>query len=187
MNPELSERIGRSVRMLRGARGLSQQQMADLSGLPRATWSHLESGAANPTLAVLHRVSQALQVPIEELISSPRAACRHYPAAALPATTRGDAVLRKVLPDKIAGIDLERLELPPGGHLTGIPHMPGTREYLTCERGVLQLRVAGESWKLREGEVVVFRGDQRHSYHNAGGSTAIGYSVLLLAPQADGT
>jgi hypothetical protein len=30
--------------------------------------------------------------------------------------------------------------------------------------------------------VVVFRGDQRHSYRNHAGRAAVGYSVVLLAP-----
>jgi quercetin dioxygenase-like cupin family protein len=41
--------------------------------------------------------------------------------------------------------------------------------------------VAGESWVLKPGDVVVFRGDQKHGYSNAGSKTAIGYSVVLLA------
>jgi hypothetical protein len=31
------------------------------------------------------------------------------------------------------------------------------------------------------GDVLVFRGDQRHSYRNAGKDQAVGYSVVLLA------
>jgi hypothetical protein len=31
---------------------------------------------------------------------------------------------------------------------------------------------------------VVFRGDQRHSYHNPGGRSAVGYSVVLLTPRS---
>ncbi|HEX9104151.1 MAG TPA: cupin domain-containing protein, partial [Polyangia bacterium] len=54
-------------------------------------------------------------------------------------------------------------------------------EYLTCESGELQLSVAGESWLLKPGDVVVFRGDQKHGYANVGGKTAVGYSVVLLA------
>ena len=59
-----------NIEQLREARGLTQQQIAKLAGVPRATWANLESGAANPTLAVLHRVAHALQVPLEELIAS---------------------------------------------------------------------------------------------------------------------
>jgi transcriptional regulator with XRE-family HTH domain len=77
MSEAMAERLGRNVRQLRDARGMTQQQMARLSGLPRATWANLESGAANPTLGVLAAVAGALQVSIEELISPPRASARH--------------------------------------------------------------------------------------------------------------
>src|SRR2546425_8251647 len=76
------------------------------------------------------------------------------------------------------------LEFSPLARLTGIPHTPGTREYLTCESGRIELVVAGEKWLLQPGDVVSFRGDQRHSYANPARATAVGYSVVLLAPIA---
>jgi transcriptional regulator with XRE-family HTH domain len=182
MAEDLAARLGRNVRHLREARGLTQEQMARLSGIPRATWSHLESGGSNPTLAVLHRVALALQVPIEELTSEPRASCRFYPQAALSTRRQGDAVVRKLLPDSIPGMLIDRMEIAPRGRMTGVPHMPGTREYLTCESGQITLAVAGEQWTLQPGDVVVFRGDQRHSYSNAAARPAVGYSVVLLTP-----
>ena len=182
MNDDLASRLGKNVRELRVARGLTQHQMAKLSDLPRATWANLESGAANPTLTVLHRVASALQVPIEELISAPRAAVKHYPPSALPTRTRGDVVVRSLLPDKVAGMVLERIELPPRGRMTGVPHTPGTREYLTCETGEIELVAAGETWRLAPGDVVVFRGDQRHGYANPTSAPAVGYSVVILQP-----
>jgi quercetin dioxygenase-like cupin family protein len=65
-----------------------------------------------------------------------------------------------------------------------VPHTPGTREYLTCERGTVELAVGGERYRLGEGDVVSFRGDQRHGYHNPGSSTAIAYSAIAFAPVA---
>jgi XRE family transcriptional regulator, regulator of sulfur utilization len=156
--------------------------MAKLSGVPRATWSHVESGSGNPTLSVLARVAASLQVPLEELTSAPRAQARFYPRGALAEHRQGDGSVRKLLPDAIPGVVIDRMELPAGGRIAGVPHMPGTREYLTCEAGVLVLAVAGEQSRLAPGDVVVFRGDQRHSYHNPGTRTAVGYSVVLLAP-----
>jgi quercetin dioxygenase-like cupin family protein len=41
--------------------------------------------------------------------------------------------------------------------------------------------VGGTQWTVGPGDVLVFRGDQRHSYRNAGRETAVGYSVVLLA------
>jgi quercetin dioxygenase-like cupin family protein len=42
--------------------------------------------------------------------------------------------------------------------------------------------VGGETWTLSPGDVLVFRGDQRHGYRNAGEVEAVGYSVVVLAP-----
>jgi transcriptional regulator with XRE-family HTH domain len=181
MSAELGDRIARNVKQLREARGLTQEQMAKIAGVPRATWTNLESGTANPTVAVLHRCAAALQVAIEELLSTPRAACEYFPLAALPARTQGQARVRRLLPHPIPGMEMDRIELPPGGRMPGVPHTPGTREYLTCESGEFLLAAAGERWHLHRGDVVAFRGDQRHSYANPGAGVAVGYSVVVLA------
>lgn len=160
---------------------MTQQQMARLAGIPRATWGHLETGSANPTLLVLDRAATALQVPLEELTASPRAFGRKYPKASLRTRKQGDGEIRQLLPDPIPGMLIDRMELPPRGRITGVPHMPGTREYLTCESGEIVLTVAGEEWRLAPGDVLVFRGDQRHSYANPGAYRAVGYSVVVLA------
>ncbi len=179
---DLPTRLSDNVKQLRAARGLTQAQMAKLSGLPRATWAHLESGGANPTLAVLHAVALALGVPLEELIAEPRADVKHYQKGELPARLRGNVTVSSLLPDNVPGTQMERLELPPGGRLIGVPHTPGTREYLTCEKGELELVAAGQSFRMAPGDVVVFRGDQRHSYANPGRKIAVGYSFVLLVP-----
>ena len=182
MGESLAARLASNLKQLREARGLTQDQMAKLAGMPRATWGHLESGAANPTLQVLHKAALALQVPLEELTASPRAVGRLYTQDALNTHKQGDGTVRKLLPDPIPGVVIDRMEIPAGGRIPGVPHMPGTREYLTCESGEIQLAVAGEQWRLRAGDVVVFRGDQRHSYRNPGSKAAVGYSVVLLVP-----
>jgi XRE family transcriptional regulator, regulator of sulfur utilization len=181
MSGELGERIAKNLKQLREARGLTQEQVSRVAGVPRATWTNLESGSANPTLSVLHRAAGALQVTIEELLSSPRAACEFFPLGSLPQRTQGNARVRKLLPHAIPGMEMDRIELPPGGRMAGVPHTPGTREYLTCEEGEIVLVAAGEQWHLHAGDVISFRGDQRHSYANPGKGAAIGYSVVVLA------
>lgn len=178
---EVAARLGRNMRGLREGRALTQAQMAKMAGLPRATWANLESGAANPTLTVLDRVATAFQVTLEELIAAPRSEAHRYPSGTLPLKTRGAVSIRKLLPDPIPGMEIDRLELPPHAKMTGVPHTPGTREYLACETGEILLVASGEEYRLAPGDVVAFRGDQRHSYLNAGSRTAIAYSVVVIA------
>ena len=177
---ELSDRLAQNLRHLRGLRGMTQAQAAKAADLPRATWAHLESGEANPTLQVIHRAGQALHVSIEELIAAPRAAVELFPAGTLPAQSRGAATLRQLLPDPLPGMSLERLDLPPRASFSGVPHTPGTKEYLACETGTIVLAAAGKKWVLGPGDVLAFRGDQRHSYANPGLAPAVGYSAVLL-------
>ncbi len=182
MSNDLAERLAHNIRHLRELRGFTQQQMAKHSGLPRATWANLESGLANPTLAVLTRVAVALQVSIEELISAPRSTTRVYPFGTLPMRKNGEVTVRRLFPDRVPGVLMERLELPAGARMTGVPHTAGTREYLTCETGTITLVAGGEQFTINAGDVVVFKGDQKHSYANSTTRTAVGYSMVMLQP-----
>ncbi len=145
---------------------MSQQQIADLSGIPRPTWASLETGRANPTLAVLTKAANALNVSIEELIGTPRHEFEFIPAAKVRERKRQDARLRPLVPEALPGLEILRMELTPGGRMVGVPHTPGTREYLSCERGRVELVAGGEHHLLEAGDMLVFRGDQRHSYLN---------------------
>jgi transcriptional regulator with XRE-family HTH domain len=179
--------LAANVKRLREARGLSQLQMAKLSGMPRPTWASLEAGGANPTLAVLTRAAAALQVSIEELIGPPRTAARLFRAGETPVKRRQGVTLRPLVPEAIPGLDIARMELSPGGSMGGIPHTPGTREYLTCESGRIALVASGERWELGPGDALVFRGDQRHSYHNLDARRpAVAISVVCFAPRGSG-
>lgn len=182
MVDEVAHNLANNLRQLREARGVSQQQIARVAGIPRPTWAHLETGAGNPTLGVLVKVASALSVSVEELIAPPRAGAKHYPSSSLPVRRRGGVTIRRLLPEVIVGLELERMELPVRASMTGTPHTPGTREYLTCESGRVELVAAGQSWTLEPGDVVVFRGDQKHGYRNVGRTPAVAYSVIAFAP-----
>lgn len=179
---DASTNLGMNLRRLRADRGLSQQKLADLSGIPRPTWASLETGSANPTLAVLSKVASALNVSIEELLSPPRNEFELIRAGELPARKKQGATVRALVPEVIPGMEITRTELTPGGRMVGTPHKAGTREYLTCESGRVELVAAGQSHVLRPGDMLVFRGDQRHSYVNPDPrKKSVSFSVVLFA------
>ena len=181
---DLHRNLADNIRKLREARGLSQQRMAELSKIPRPTWASLESGTANPTLAVLSKAATALQVSIEELVGAPRAEVRRVRASEVREKRRQGAYIRPLILEPISGLEISRFELEPNGRMVGVPHTPGTREYLTCERGRIELIVAGDHWELEEGDMLVFRGDQRHSYLNPDRKAAVAVSVVCFAGAA---
>ncbi len=178
-NPtEASTNVAASVRQLRELRGWTQQRLATVSGVPRPTLAGLEAGGENPTLSVMVRVATALGVGLDELTAPPRRSGRLYTASDLPSVKKNGVHIRALIPDAIPGVHVERTEFPANTSYGGTPHSPGTREFLACERGSITLTAAGERWELGPGDVVSFRGDQRHGYA-AGDDGAVGYSVIL--------
>src|SRR5437870_5373399 len=103
MSESATQNLATNVKQLRLARSFTQEQLARLSGVPRATWANLESGAANPTVSVLLKVAGALQVSVEELLAPPRATARVFEASELRVRVKGDVELRQLLPDPIPG------------------------------------------------------------------------------------
>ena len=89
------------------------------------------------------------------------------------------------IPPAVSEEVIDRMEFAAGARIQGSPHAPGTHEYLYCERGQLILRVAGERFDLERESVAAFPGDQRHSYENPGRGTAVGFSVVSLAPVSE--
>ena len=179
---DISTNLALNVRQMRSVRQLSQAQLAQIAGIPRPTLAHLESGTANPTLSVMMKLASALQVLMEELVAPPRSMVRHFTVEELHQRQRGDSSVRQLLPEPIRGLKLERIELPAGAHLAGIPHARGTQKYIVCESGPITVGVAGESIVMALGDVVVFRGDQRHSYENRESTPAVCFGLVTAAP-----
>lgn len=61
--------LGLRIKELRGKLALTQEELADRSGLFRTYMSRIESGHANPTLTMLHQIAQAFQLDVRELLS----------------------------------------------------------------------------------------------------------------------
>ena len=62
-----SVRFGDAVRKARGQAGLTQEDLADRSGLDRSYVGGIERGERNPTLAVIVKLSTGLGIELDEL------------------------------------------------------------------------------------------------------------------------
>ena len=92
-----ADTFGDLLRAQRLAAGLTQEALAKVAGVPRSTIANLESGQGNPSLAVLVKVANALGVPIDELLASPRAKVRKWAAVDVPTQTQGRGVTLRPL------------------------------------------------------------------------------------------
>jgi len=61
--------IGKRLREVREAKGLSQSDVEDRSGLPRSQLSKIENGHSTPSFRVLERWTKALDVELYQLFA----------------------------------------------------------------------------------------------------------------------
>lgn len=180
---DLAGRLAANLAQARKDRGMTQARLAAHSGIPRSTIAQLESGAGNPSLKNLAGLAGALQVAIEELLARPRGDCELVRAKDLPRSERGHGSVRlqRLLPESAPGLQMEKMEILPGGFMRGVPHIRGTKEHLTCLSGAIRLTAAGQDYTLGPGDRLSFPGDQPHGYHNPGRVAASAISVVVLA------
>ena len=66
---EIRQRLAQNLRRLRTERGWSQEEYADRAGIHRTYISDIERGARNPTIMIVEKLAQALDVKAAELIA----------------------------------------------------------------------------------------------------------------------
>ena len=169
--------LAANLRRLRERRQLTQQDLAERSGVPRPTLAHLESGEANPTLSVLVRVAEALGTSIEELIGRVEPAIAFHPSNTLTEQRRGKARLVALAPGAFAGLSFQRVELPAGARFDTAPEARTGRCFVTLEAGELTLEAGGETHRLNRGDVATILREVGHRCTNSGRARAVLYSV----------
>ena len=61
--------VGQNLRRARKAKGLTQEQLADLTGFAQQHLSDIETGQGNPTVVTLYELSQVLDVTVASLVT----------------------------------------------------------------------------------------------------------------------
>ena len=64
----LKSRFGLNLRRFREAKGWSQEELADITGLHRTYISGIERGIRNPTLIIIQQIATALKVNPADLL-----------------------------------------------------------------------------------------------------------------------
>jgi transcriptional regulator with XRE-family HTH domain len=181
----LAAAIGARVRKERQARQWTLDGLAEAAGVSRRSVVSVEQGEANPSIATLLRISDALGVGLPALVEPPvMHAVTVLRRADRPVLWHGDAGGSAALVAATAPPDVVELwdwELAPGERHASEAHAPGTKELLQVLDGELSIEVGSETVVLDVGDAVGFPGDVPHAYVNAG-SVAARFSLAVYEP-----
>jgi len=158
-----------NLRRLRKQAKLTQADLAEQAGLPRATLAAMEQDGANPGVQSVLAVAKALQVSLDELLVLPPEH-RHYKV--MPKEQQeyradhGRFAARLVSPIASKGVEINHLTLQPECHSIGRPHPLGAQEFFYCLSGRALLHIEDEPVEVPAGALVQFPGHRRHIYTN---------------------
>lgn len=169
--------IASRLKAYRQQQKMTLDVLSQRAGVSKGMLVEIEKGAANPSIAILCKVSAAMGVSVADMVNVARAPAMHLIAeqdipvlwtgekggvARLLAGTRG--------PDMV---ELWRWEMFPGERFFSEGHPQGAFELLHVEQGVLTLRVDDSELTVPQGNSAVAKTDAPHHYANDSDETLI--------------
>jgi transcriptional regulator with XRE-family HTH domain len=176
--PNLPTVIARNIKRQRFRARLTQDALAEKSGIDLVEIARLEAGVADASIALLWRVAGALGVPFAALIADQAArgavVLRRSRTTAL-ASGDGYFTSRALTPfDESSPVEVYEVRIAAGHVEASEPHAAGTGETLVVTKGVLEVTVGREPpYRLETGDSIVFQADLPHSYANPGTENAV--------------
>jgi transcriptional regulator with XRE-family HTH domain len=185
-NSDLTPVVGANLRRLRVKRGLSLERLARVSGVSRAMLGQIELGKSTPTINVLWKVAQALDVSFSTLLGqrerAKTAVLIERARGKILSSQDGSFTSRALFPfDASRKVEFYELRLAPHGVERADPHAMGTTENLVVTAGSLQLRVGADGFRLGPGDAIFFEADVPHEYQNCGQDEAVMYLVMTYS------
>ncbi len=168
--------IGREIKSLRKAKGLSLQQLGSACGKSIGFLSQVERGLSTPSISDLHQIANTLEVQISWF----------FPDGAAAEPSDGGVVVRKAhrrrlsfasgIADYLLSPNLDGpLELLWSSMEPGAESGPAFYDHVGHEggvvlRGSLELWVGEQHFLLAEGDSFSFPSSTPHRYRNPGGT-----------------
>ena len=181
----LSRAIGARVRHERQSLRWTLDHLAEAAGVSRRMLVNVEQGAANPSIATLLRISDALGVGLPALVEPPSHrsldVTRSGEGAALWSSGNGGRGVLVAGTEPPDVVELWTWTLGPGDEHTSEAHTGGTEELLHVHEGQVLVQVAEDSVVLGAGDAVTFRGDVAHSYRNSQDRPTT-FSLVVVQP-----
>ena len=172
--------IGRRLRELRSAHGLSLRQLARLIGASPSLLSQIENGKVTPSVDTLYELSRALTTPVASFFGDTPGS--ETPAAAdtwvvrLADRQRIDlqhgVSWENLLPSERSGLRFMEIHYAPGAHSgEHLLRHPGRDLFVVLE-GELAFRVGFAEHHLAAGDSISFANFQPHQVRNDGAAAA---------------
>lgn len=133
----------------------------------------IENGEANPTLSVMWKVANGLNIPISALLSVQSNVSIARKKDGLKLSSSNNTLIVEPLFYSHGLLELYRGYLQPKGEYLSETHPQGVVEFVTVMSGQLTMNINGDTYQLDEYDSIRFKGDDSHKYINPSSSLTI--------------
>lgn len=163
------EHVAGNLKRLRQAAELSQQALADASGVSRRMLVAIESGDANVSLNTLDRLAEALGVKFADLLQTPHGGSHSRIEALAWSGQHADSRAVLMASQSAANeVEFWHWTLMPGERYTSLPDPAGWHEMFYVIEGNLTLELPTGERQVAAGDFFVFPSDCEYGYRNDG-------------------
>lgn len=163
------QHLATNLKAMRQAAGLSQEALAQASGVSRRMLVGLEAGEANVSFVTLDHLARTLGVSFAELIRPPAPVAGDEPTLAWRGQKEGShALLLQAHHFGAHAVELWEWRLAVGDRYDAQADQPGFHEMLYVVDGTLTLRQRRHRTVLDAGHSLLFATDQAYAYVNEG-------------------
>ncbi|MBY4678974.1 helix-turn-helix domain-containing protein [Marinobacterium arenosum] len=173
------EHISMFIRGYRQANGESLQALADRSGVSRSMIAQIESGQTSPTIVVLAKLAEAMNIRLGDLVEPPKGSQQVQvvePSEENIVSKRDSPFVCHQLIAKAPRTpgDFYRFYFRDHGKTAFSANVAGSQKTLWLETGELTIYLANEAITLKESQMVMFNASAPHRFENRAGALATG-------------
>ena len=174
------------LKELRKKSNMTLEELSMASGVSRSMLSQIERGQANPTLTVACKIAKAFSISIGDLVEEPWTGSSikviRADDPAYQYRSDGDCRIRTLSPlDMEKDIEFYEVAIAPKASLSSAPHFEGAREFLTVEKGSIEVRSGQDKCKIKKGDSAHYRADLEHEISNIGKGEALCFLVVTYS------
>jgi transcriptional regulator with XRE-family HTH domain len=162
------DRISDRICYWREERGLSRQELAELSGVAASTVHKVETRQMIPSIAVVLKLAHGLGRRPAELMAegTPEVTVSVQRSGDRQRSTTSTGQFERLTAELIAGeMEIWRVTLQPAAS-SGSPLRFDGEVFIACDRGELSLEIGGHPHTLGDGDVAHFKASHPFTYRN---------------------
>lgn len=170
LDQDVRDELGRTVRELRVAEGLTLAALAAVVGVSPSAISQIERGATEPSLGTLWSLGKALNVSLLDFFAHAQQPVVDVTRASARTLVEFERFRYEVVARSTARLlDLFFLRVAPGEAAVREPTAHAGEECGVVLKGALDVEVAGVTYRLEEGDGIWFLSTQLHTFRPADG------------------